>query len=448
MTKSADTTTNGDASGAMTARSALFIGVGAMVGAGIFALLGQAGAVAGSATWLSFLIAGIISLFLGYSFVKLGLRYPSRGGLIEFLAVEFGSGPVTGALSLLTLLAGIITLAMAALTFGSYGATILAGDDYPAILAKGLAIGLIALLAVVIGIGTGAMNTIQSISVIVVVTVLVGISLVGLTTMDASNLAPSSYPQISTIVASLGLTFFAYTGFQIIANSVEDMAAPKRELPMAMYGAIVVAVIVYVLTSIMVFGNLGADEVVKDADTAIAVAAESVIGQWGLVLSVVAAAFATVSTVLANLYFGLNTSFSLAVNGSLPARYARNAWKGATFGLILTAVIAALLVAFLDVNQIASAGSIVYMVVFFMINIGHVRLRSETGASVLLLVVGTVLLVVAAVPFLVNTWQNEPVVVWFTVGSFVGAMLLEVYLSKVRHRTVPASSTSAPTTDS
>ena len=435
-------TSNGDnGSGSMTARSALFVGVGAMVGAGIFALLGQAGAVAGSATWLSFLIAGGISLFIGYSFVKLGLRYPSRGGLIEFLAVEYGSGPLTGGLSLLTLLAGIITLAMAALTFGSYGATLVAGDDYPAILAKGLAIGLIAALGVVIAIGTGAMNTVQSVSVIVVVTVLVGISLVGLTTMDASNLAPSSYPQVSTIIASLGLTFFAYTGFQIITNSVEDMATPKRELPIAMYGAIVIAIIVYVLTSVMVFGNLGADEVVKDADTAVAAAAESVIGQWGVVLSVIAAAFATVSTVLANLYFGLNTSYSLAVNGALPARYARKAWKGATFGLVLTAVIAVFLVAFLNVNQIASAGSIVYMVVFFMINVGHMRLRSETGASFPMLAVGTGLLVVAAVPFLVNTWQNERVVVWFTLGSFVAAILLEVYLSKVRHRRVPASST-------
>ena len=116
---------------------------------------------------------------------------------------------VTGGLSLLTLLAGIITLAMAALTFGSYGATLVAGDDYPTILAKGLAIVLIAALGVVIAIGTGAMNTVQSVSVIVVVTVLVGISLVGLTTMDASNLAPSSYPQVSKLIASIGLTLYA-----------------------------------------------------------------------------------------------------------------------------------------------------------------------------------------------------------------------------------------------
>ena len=421
----------------MSAPAALFIGVGAMVGAGIFALLGQAGAVAGSATWLSFLLAGVISLLLGYSFVKLGIRYPSRGGLIEFLAVEYGSGPLTGGLSLLTLLAGIITLAMAALTFGSYGATLISGSDYGPLLAKGLAIGLVAILTGVIAAGSGAMNTVQSISVVVVVAILGGLSLIGLTTMDASNLAPETYPPPSTLVASLGLTFFAYTGFQIIANSVEDMAQPRRDLPLAMYGSIVVAIIVYALTSIMVFGNLGTDEVVKQADVAIAVAARGVIGQWGIVLSVIAAAFATVSTVLANLYFGLNTSYSLAIDGRLPSRYARRAWKGATHGLVLTALIAVGIVAFLDVNQIASAGSIVYMVVFFMINVGHMRLRSETGASLSILAVGTLMLAVAAIPFLLSTWENEPVVVWFTGGSLVLAVMLETYLSKVRHRQVP-----------
>ena len=255
--------------------------------------------------------------------------------------------------------------------------------------------------------------------------------------MDVSNLAPETYPPASTVVASLGLTFFAFTGFQIVSNSVADMAEPRRELPLAMYGSIVVAIILYALTSIMVFGNLGTDEVVKQADVAIAVAAQGVIGQWGVVLSVIAAAFATVSTVLANLYFGLNTSYSLAIDGRLPSRYARRAWKGATHGLVLTALVAVGLVAFLDVEQIASAGSIVYMVVFFMINVGHMRLRSETGASLGILAAGTLLLAVAAIPFLFSTWENEPVVVWFTVGSLVAAVMLESYLSGMRHRRVP-----------
>jgi len=87
----AETTTN-----RMTLRGAVFLGIGAMVGAGIFALLGEAGTIAGSAVWLSFLIAGLISLALGYTFVKLGSRYPSSGGLVTYLIQGFGNGRLVG----------------------------------------------------------------------------------------------------------------------------------------------------------------------------------------------------------------------------------------------------------------------------------------------------------------------------------------------------------------
>jgi amino acid transporter len=70
----------------LNVRQAAFIGVGAMVGAGIFALLGAAGAVAGAAVWLSFLLAGVVAALQGYSFAKLGARYPSAGGLLEYVA--------------------------------------------------------------------------------------------------------------------------------------------------------------------------------------------------------------------------------------------------------------------------------------------------------------------------------------------------------------------------
>ena len=77
----------------LTVRQAAFIGVGAMVGAGIFALLGAAGEVAGAAVWLSFLIAGVIAGLQGYSFAKLGAQYPSAGGLLEYVARGFGAFP-------------------------------------------------------------------------------------------------------------------------------------------------------------------------------------------------------------------------------------------------------------------------------------------------------------------------------------------------------------------
>ena len=100
----------------MTMRQAAFIGVGAMVGAGIFALLGEAGAVAGSAVWLFFVLAGVIAAFQGYSFAKFGARFPSGGGLLEYLARGFGGGHVTGASCWLTLASNLIVTALVAVS--------------------------------------------------------------------------------------------------------------------------------------------------------------------------------------------------------------------------------------------------------------------------------------------------------------------------------------------
>ena len=104
----------------LTLRGAVFLGVGAMVGAGIFALLAEAGAIAGAALWISFLIAGFISLALGYAFVKLGARYPSSGGLITYLIEGFGNGRLVGAASWLGYVTAIVVVgAMVAVSFGS-----------------------------------------------------------------------------------------------------------------------------------------------------------------------------------------------------------------------------------------------------------------------------------------------------------------------------------------
>jgi len=113
----------------MTVIQATFIGVGSMVGAGIFALLGAAGAVAGSAVWVSFLIAGAIAGLQGYSFAKLGSVYPSGGGMLTYLSKGFGEGHLTGITSwLFFVTAGIVT-AMVATSFGGYASSVLTDDD-------------------------------------------------------------------------------------------------------------------------------------------------------------------------------------------------------------------------------------------------------------------------------------------------------------------------------
>ena len=88
-----------DARPTLSTRQAAFIGVGSMVGAGIFALLGAAGEVAGAAVWVSFLLAGGVAALQGYSFAKLGARYPSAGGFLEYVVRGWGPGHFTGVIA-------------------------------------------------------------------------------------------------------------------------------------------------------------------------------------------------------------------------------------------------------------------------------------------------------------------------------------------------------------
>ena len=115
------------AEASLTTRQAAFIGVGAMVGAGIFSLLGAAGEVAGSAVWLSFLIAGIVAMLQGYSFAKFGARFTTAGGLLEYVARGFGNGHLVGIVGWLLLAANAIVTAMVAVSFGSYASSAFAG---------------------------------------------------------------------------------------------------------------------------------------------------------------------------------------------------------------------------------------------------------------------------------------------------------------------------------
>jgi amino acid transporter len=119
----------GSPSRKLSVRQAAFIGVGSMVGAGIFALLGAAGEVAGAAVWISFLLAGVVAGLQGYSFAKLGARYPSGGGFLEYVIRGWGEGHFTGVIAWMLLAVNAIITAMVAVSFGSYASDAFTGSD-------------------------------------------------------------------------------------------------------------------------------------------------------------------------------------------------------------------------------------------------------------------------------------------------------------------------------
>ena len=420
------------AEGAMTVRGAAFLGVGSMVGAGIFALLGEAGAVAGSAVWVSFLVAGVVAALQGYAVAKMGATYPSSGGIVTFLLKGYGGGHVTAVTSWLLYFAALIVTAMVSVSFGSYGSALLF-DDSPG-WAKVLTTAVVLAVAVVNIAGAKFIDRIQSLIVIVLLAVFAVFIVVTLAQVDPELLAPSTYPPRTDIVSSVALTFFAYLGFTVITFTGGDLPNPRKSLPRAMTIALVVTTTLYVLIAIGVFGTLSVDQVVANGETALAEAAKPALGQAGFVMMAVAALLATSSSVNANIYAAAGSTKTLAESGMFPPVFGQAARVGGTRGLVISVLAVLLLANLVDLTAIASLGSVVALAIFLVTSIGAYRLRAETRSRTWLLVAGIALTVVVLVVFVVQTLRTEPETFAAMVGILVLALLLDLVWSRVRSR--------------
>jgi amino acid transporter len=390
----------------LTTREAAFIGVGAMVGAGIFALLGAAGEVAGAAVWLSFLLAGVIALLQGYSFAKMGARYPSAGGLLEYVAKGFGDGHFTGITAWLTYSANAIVTAMCAVSFGSYASALFAGGN--AVWIKLFAALVILVMTVVNIVGSRLVANAQSVIVYVVVGILTVFAVVLLVNIHPQLLAPSGYPPLQDIVSSVALTFFAFLGFGIITFTAKDLAHPSRQLPRAMFLGLGIATVIYLAIALGVFGTLTVEQVIASGGTALAVAAKPTLGNFGYVLMAITALFATAGATNGGLYPAAGLSERLAETGQFPGLMARRLGGRASAGLLIAAAACLVLALFFNLDAIASIGSAVALLIFTLITAAHFRVRSETGANVVILVAAIAAAAVVLLTFVFTTLIHEP----------------------------------------
>jgi amino acid transporter len=390
----------------ITIRQAAFIGVGAMVGAGIFSLLGAAGEVAGAAVWLSFVIAGCIAGLQGYSFAKLGAKYPSAGGLLEYVAQGFGPGHVTRITAWLTYAVNAVITAMVASSFGSYASAAFAGGSV--IWTKIFAALIIVVMTVVNIVGSKVVVRAQTVIVVIVIGILALFAVATLLNINPQLLAPSGYPPLRDILSSVALTFFAFLGFGIVTFTAKDLKDPSRELPKAMYLALGIAAAVYVAVSLGVFGTLTVQQVIASGGTAIAVAAEPVLGKAGYWLMSVTALFATSGATNAGLYPAQGLCEQLVETKQFPPVMARKFAGRASAGLIFASLVCIALVVGFDLNAIASIGSAVALAVFALVTVAHLRVREVTGANVGMLVLALATIAIALLTFVFNELIYEP----------------------------------------
>ena len=311
---------------------------------------------------------------------------------------------------------------MIATSFGGYASAVVTNDD--PFWAKVFAVALILVMSGLNAIGSTAVARVQSVIVIIVLVILVLFAVVTIANWDPSLLSPAGYPGVQEIIASVALTFFAFLGFGVITFTAKDLPNPSRQLPKAIYFALVIATTIYVAVSLGVFGTLTADQVVEYGTTALAEAAKPTLGQAGYVLMVITALFSTTGAVNAGLYPSIGMTAHLASVGQFPPVFGRSVGRFPV-GLIVMAALAIILVVGFDLNKIASIGSAVALLVFSAVSVAHLRLYRTTGASVIVLVIGLVATLGTFVVFCTTTLVDEPATAFALIAIIVIAVVVD-----------------------
>ncbi len=414
--------------------SAVSLGIGSMVGAGIFIVIGEAGVIVGNLVTISFLIGGVIALLCGYSLSKLAIRYPSRGGIIEYLVQSYGEGFFSGTLGVLFYFAQLVTLAAVAKSFGTYAATYMAGG-VTVLYANIFAIAIVFLFVIVNLIGASMVAKAENIIVIIKLTALVIFTVTSLFFIQPENLAITESPQIINIFYALGLTFFAFQGFSVITNSVEDMQDAEHTMLRSMYWAIGLVTLLYITVSISVFGNLSLDDIIRDKDFALAEAAHPAFGDWGFKIMAATALLATASAINATLYAVTQISYALAKDGYLPEEYDRHIFHN-TEGLIISAVLIVPMILFFNMGEIAAIAAIAVLLIQGFTHIGHLYKQKETGANIFLILMATFGSFGAAGFAVVYASKSMPLLIYYIGGIFFLAFLFEVMLRLFGERSI------------
>jgi amino acid transporter len=410
----------------MSVLGATVLGIGAMIGAGIFALLGEAGAIAGAAVWMSFLLGAVVTSLLAYTCAKLGMRYPSSGGLITFLVEGFGKGRVVGICSWLGYISAmVITCSLVAVSFGSYATSLFIGDDAESWWNNVFTTLLIVVMVVINMVGASFVARAQSLIVALVLASFAFFIVVTFPSIDWDLLAFDGYPSFSTIVASVALTFFAYIGFNVITFAAGDLRDPPRDLPRAMSGAVGITAITYLLIALCVFGTLTVAEVIDYGETAIAEAARPELGDAGFTLMAATAMLSTAGATNSMLYASGNLTGTLAKDGTFPTFFGPGSLLGPRAGLIISAAVILVVANVVDLSAIASVGSATALVLFLFIGVAAWRRRADTGSNPALILAALGVTAAVLSFFAVDTARNDPETFGAIIAIFVIALAVD-----------------------
>ena len=368
----------GDAIGLL---GALSIGIGGIVGGGIFATLGLAVSDARGSAWLSFLVAGVVALLTAYSYSKLSIAFPSTGGTIAFLNRGFGTGFLSERLSTLLVLSYIVIMALYASAFATYAALLLPGGSSH--LQPWLAAGVLILLGVANGVLPAAMDRWEGALNVGKLVVLGSFIVLGLSDggLSIERLGPSSWVGPVDIFVTGMLIFLSYEGFELIANASPRVTNRAKTLPVAFYGSVAVAMLLYISIVVVSVGHLPFEQLEAQKDHAISAVAETFMGRFGFGFMAVGAVVAAVSAINADIFGSTRLMGMLSEEG--PRRWKRvgTVFGGHPWKLVALTGAGVVATTTMNLHALSAVSSAGFLMVFAAVNAANARLATETKSA-------------------------------------------------------------------
>ncbi|WP_206025544.1 APC family permease [Rhodococcus sp. 14C212] len=402
------------------------LGTGVMIGAGIFALVGQVAELAGSWVPWAFVAGAVVAAFSAYSYVRYSSTDPSSGGIAMILKAAYGPGVLAGSFSLFMYVSMILAESLLARTFGTY---LLRPFGM-----QGSAVW-VPVLAVAAIVAATLVNLVGNRWVEGSATVTAAIKIVGIGALAVAGIAATGVSALSDlftggggrtpadggllgILAGTALCILAYKGFTTITNQGDDLRDPERNIPRSIVIAIAVCTVLYLLLTVAVTGSLSVPQIVAARDYALAEAAEPLFGSWGVWLTVAVAVVATLSGLVASLFSVSRLYDMLREMGQVPGLPGSVNRQS----LLITAALALVTATLFDLSQIASLGAMLYLSMDIAIHWGMVRrLRHEVEFTTWIPAVAIALDVLVLVPFVIMKMRTDlfTVVVTAAVAALV-----------------------------
>lgn len=417
---------------------AVSMGTGVMIGAGIFALLGQVAELSGKLFPIAFVVGAIISGFSAYSYIKLSNAFPSAGGIGMYLIKEYGKSTFAAFAALLMAFSMLINESLVARTFGTYTLQLFQVENKDFWIPT-LGVGLI-LLAFIVNISGNKL--IERSSFAMAVLKVAGLAILAVAGLWASGftfreVVPVTVPEKSAFnfIGALALTILAYKGFTTITNSGDEIKKPHKNIARAIIIAISVCLVLYFGIAVSVNSSLSIDEIIKARDYSLAEAARPIFGKYGVIITVAIAIIATVSGIIASIFAVSRMTAMLTKMKLIPHSHLGMSGRIQKHMLVYIAAIAIVLTVLFDLSRIASMGAIFYLIMDIGIHYGlYKKLRDKVDFNPAIVISAIALDTIVLIGFLWTKIQNDATIVWISFGAMLVIYFGEKYFLSVTRK--------------